>query len=360
MGEIAQIEPQNRVTPTPPSQLLCFSAMSSTPPAVSAILLSYNCEHTIGAALESVLAQDCEPMEIIVSDDASTDDTWQALRQALHGYTGPHHLTLRRRDTNAGSKSAHLNDVFPLATGRYLVSFDGDDISEPGRVSAILAAFRADENISAVFSDYAWMEEGGAAGTRRGVRHPPRGTPARRWFARVDAFGSGTTLAIRRDVVETFGPLAPDINEDVVLPFRASLLGEVCFIDQPLVRVRRWAGSLTAAEERLSSIEHYRAWWQRGIARARRQLETRQADLATAERQTLVDPAELAILRAIATTSLAEAESSAGLVSPSLLARLRCFARQLRPGTDPEDLLLGAGLTFAPGLYLRYKRRRRS
>jgi hypothetical protein len=180
------------------------------------------------------------------------------------------------------------------------------------------------------------MEEGGAAGTRRGVRHPPPGTSARRWFARVDAFASGTTLAIRRDVVETFGPLEPDINEDVVLPFRASLLGEVRFIDQPLVRVRRWAGSLTAADERLASIEHYRAWWQRGIARARRQLESRLADLDTAEHRSLLEPAELEALREIATASLAEAEASGGLVSPSLFERLRCFARQLRPGTDPR------------------------
>jgi GT2 family glycosyltransferase len=334
-------------------------APSATPPAVTAILLSYNCEAVIGAALESVLAQDCEPMEIIVSDDASTDGTWDLIKRTTADYRGPHRVTFRRRETNAGSKSAHLNDVFPLAGGRYLVSFDGDDISEPGRVSAILAAFRADASVSGVFSDYTYMEEGGLAGARRGVHHPPPGTSARRWFARVDAFASGTTLAIRRDVVETFGPLEPDINEDVVLPFRASLLGEVRFIDQPLVRVRRRAESLTAAHDRFASIEHYRAWWQRGIARARRQLESRQADLATAERQALVGPAELAALREIATRSLAEAEASGGLVSPSLLERLRCFARQLRPGADREDLLLGAGLTFAPGLYLRYKRRRR-
>ena len=333
--------------------------MPATPPAVSAILLSHNCEHAIGTALESVLAQDCDPMKVIVSDDASTDDTRGVIERTLAGYAGPHQVRLRRRDTNSGSKSAHLNDVFPLATGQYIVSFDGDDISEPGRVSAILAAFRADDAVSAVYSDYAYMEEGGTAGTRRGVRHPPPGTSARRWFARIDAFASGATLAIRRDVVETFGRLEPDINEDVVLPFRASLLGEVRFIDRPLVRVRRWAGSLTAADERLASIEHYRAWWQHGLAMARRQLQSRFADLDTAEHRSILEPAELEALREIATTSLAEAEASGGLVSPSLTERLRCFARQLKPGADREDLLLGAGLTFAPGLYLRYKRRKR-
>jgi hypothetical protein len=265
---------------------------------------------------------------------------------------------LRYRDTNSGSKSAHLNDVFPLASGRYLVSFDGDDIAEPDRVRRILQEFRAHASVSAVYSDYAFMEEGGRAGARRGVRHPPAGMQARRWFARVDAFASGATLAVRRDVVETFGPLDPDVNEDVVLPFRAGLLGEVRFIDRPLVRVRRWGGSLTAADERFESLESYRAWWRRGVEQARRHLETRLEDLATAERRGLLSPEELEDLQQIAIASMEQSEASAGLVSPSLVERLRCFLRSVRPGGDPEDLLLGAGLTFAPGLYLRYKRRK--
>ena len=328
-------------------------------PSVTAILLSHNCEGFIADALRSVLAQECAPMEIIVSDDASGDETWAVIQREAQSYRGPHRVVLRRRDTNSGSKSAHLNDVFPLASGRCLVSFDGDDFSEPGRVRKTLDEFHRAAHVSAVYSDFAYMDEAGQAAGRRGVRHPPPGTDAARWFARVDSFASGTTLAIRREVVETFGPLAPDINEDVVLPFRASLLGDVRFIDEPLVRVRRWEGSLTAAHERFASLDAYRAWWQRGIERARRQLESRLADLATAERLALLAPEALAALREVAAASLAETEASGALVSPSLFERLRCFARQLRPGTDPEDLLLGAGLTFAPGLYLRYKRRKR-
>ena len=333
--------------------------MSETSPAVTAILLSYNCEHTIGAALESLLEQDCEPMEVIVSDDASTDATWPVLQRAIASYSGPHRVTLRRRDNNAGSKSPHLNDVFPLATGRYLVSFDGDDIAEPHRVRRLLEAFRSDPDATAVYSDYAFMDANGQAGARRGVRHPPPGTAARRWFARVDTFSSGATLAIRREVVEAFGPLDPQINEDVVLPFRASLLGKVYYLDEALVRVRRWEGSLTAAHGRFASLESYRAWWRRGVEDARRQLASRLDDLDAAERLGLAPPAELDKLREIARNSLAEAEYSSGLTAPSLAARLRCFARLARAGMDREDFLQGGALVFAPRIYLKYKRRKR-
>jgi cellulose synthase/poly-beta-1,6-N-acetylglucosamine synthase-like glycosyltransferase len=205
--------------------------VSGFPPTVTAILLSYNCADVVADAVRSVLSQDCEPMDVIVSDDASTDDTYEALRREVAEYAGPHQVRLRRRDTNSGSKSAHLNDVFPLASGRFVVSFDGDDVAERHRVRRILEVFRSDEQVTAVFSDYAYLNETGGAGQRRGVRHPPPGSDAGRWFARVDAFASGATLAVRRDVVESFGPLDPAINEDVLLPFRASLLGDVCFVD---------------------------------------------------------------------------------------------------------------------------------
>ena len=98
---------------------------------VSAILLSHNCEGFIADALRSVLLQDCEPMQIVVSDDASSDGTFAMIERVLSGYHGLHHVILRRRDSNSGSKSAHLNDVFPLASERYLVSFDGDKVSDP-------------------------------------------------------------------------------------------------------------------------------------------------------------------------------------------------------------------------------------
>jgi glycosyltransferase involved in cell wall biosynthesis len=329
-----------------------------SPFAVSAILLSHNCADLIAAALHSVLGQEGEPMEIIVSDDASEDDTCAVLQRAVADYTGPHRVALRRREANSGSKSAHLNDVFPLASGRVLVSFDGDDISAPDRVRKIMAVFRRHPNVSAVYSNYALMDEGGRVTGRGRVRHPPPGTDARRWFARVDAYASGATLAVRRDVVEAFGALDPSIHEDVVLPFRASLLGEVRFLDEDLVRVRRWRGSLTADLERFISVERYRARMLRGIAQARRQLDSRLDDLRRAERLDGARQADLDELRRIALASLRDAEATAELVSPSPVTRLRCLARLVRSGAYREDLPQHAFLSLAPGLYMRYKRRR--
>jgi len=327
--------------------------------AVSAILLSYNCAEQIAAAVRSVLEQDCEPMEILISDDASQDDTFAVLQREVDGYQGPHRVTLRRRETNSGSKSAHLNDVLPLASGQYLISFDGDDIAEPDRVRRILEAFRQDQRISAVFSDYSFMDSKGRAGRKRGVAHPPRGIDSRHWFASVDAFASGATLAVRRDVVETFGPLDPAINEDVVLPFRASLLGDVRYIDEALVRVRRWEGSLTSDPERFRSLDQLRSWLLQGIAQARRHREQRLEDIGKAEQLGLVQLQDAEALRASVAASMAEAEASACLASPSMFKRLRCLFTFGWSRNYRQDLAQNVFLTVAPWLYIKYKQLKR-
>jgi cellulose synthase/poly-beta-1,6-N-acetylglucosamine synthase-like glycosyltransferase len=332
----------------------------STPSAAaSAILLSYNCAGQITAAVRSVLEQECEPMEVLISDDASQDDTFTVLQREVDAYQGPHRVTLRRRETNSGSKSAHLNDVFPLASGQYLVSFDGDDIAEPDRVRRILEAFRRNQRISAVFSDYSFMDGVGRAGRKRGVAHPPRGIDSRHWFASVDAYASGATLAVRRDVVETFGPLNPAINEDVALPFRASLLGDVHYIDEALVRVRRWEGSLTSDPERFRSLGQLRSWLLQGIAQARRHMEQRLEDLGKAEQLGLVQPQDAEALRATLAASMAEAEASACLASRSMLKRLRCLFAFGWSHNYRQDMAQNVFLTLAPWLYIKYKRRKR-
>jgi GT2 family glycosyltransferase len=323
---------------------------------VTAILLSYNCADFAADALRSALAQDCEPMELIVSDDASDDSTFDILREEVERYRGPHEVKLRRRTTNSGSNSAHLNDVFPLASGHVMVSFDGDDISEVSRVRRIVDAFAGDPNVQAVYSGCSLIDEAGRPLGRGKVPHPPADADAREWFARVDAYAAGSTLAVRRTVIDSFGPLDPDIHEDIVLPFRASLMGKVEFIDELLVRYRRRSGSLTADYAQFESVENYRARMLKGIEKARRHLECRVADLQTATKLLPQRVDELARLRKVVFASMADAESTAELVSPSLPTRVRALVRLVRSGAYREDFAQNLCLTFAPRSYLRYKR----
>jgi glycosyltransferase involved in cell wall biosynthesis len=324
---------------------------------VSAILLSYNSADFVVEAVRSALLQDCEPMELLVSDDASTDGTFALIQSELGTYRGPHRVDLFRRSTNSGSKSAHLNDAFGRTSGEIVVSFDDDDVSHPHRVRRILSAFDANPKVSAVFSDFDLIDESGQALRTRRVLHPSSSKNTNRWFARVDAYAAGGTLAVRRSVVDSFPPLDPLIHEDIVLPFRASLLGEVEYIGEPLVRARRRAGSLTANTDRFRSVDDYRSRMHRGIERARRQQELRIQDLERAHALMPERAQEFDGLVAIVEESMADAEMTAGLVDPSPVKRIRALAQVLRSGAYREEAVQNVCLAVFPSLYLWYKRR---
>jgi glycosyltransferase involved in cell wall biosynthesis len=332
--------------------------MSEVFPQVSAVLLSYDCAEFIAEATRSVLAQDFEPLEVLISDDASEDDTFSILEREIENYRGPHRVGLRRRSSNSGSKSAHLNDVLPRVSGDIIVFFDGDDVAEPSRVRKIVDAFRRDPEVQAVYSAYSLIDRGGKTLGSGNVPHPPAGANTRAWFAKVDAFASGGALAVRRKTVDSFGPLDPDIHEDIVLPFRASLVGEVSYLDDELVRARRHPDSLTQTFDMFDSVERYRSRILWGIDRARKHRDSRLADIRTAEALMPNRVQELTGLREIVLDSLAAAEITAGLVSPSLWTRVRALFELFWEGAYREELPRNACLALSPNLYLRYKRQK--
>jgi glycosyltransferase involved in cell wall biosynthesis len=66
-------------------------------PLVSMLLLIYQQQSTVEAAVRGALAQTYSLLEIVISDDASTDGTRAAIDHALDGYNGPHRII---RNTN--------------------------------------------------------------------------------------------------------------------------------------------------------------------------------------------------------------------------------------------------------------------
>ena len=329
--------------------------MTDRRPTITAILLGYNCEEYIGAALQSALDQDCPPMQLVISDDGSTDGTVEIIRDTLASWQGRHRVEFHRQPDNSGSKSAHLNRILHRATGNIIVSFDGDDISEPNRVRRIADAFAEHPDAYAVYSSFSLMDESGRPLGAGNVPHPGRDENAARWFAPVDAYAAGTTLAVRREVMEKFGPLDPAINEDIILPFRASLLGRVIYLDEELVRARRHGASLTADFGRFESLSRYRKQFEQGIARAIRQRASRFADIQTAAAFMPERAADLSALEPVVNESVVLAECSAGLVSPSPARRLKALLKLWRTGAYPDERDRQLFLTLAPGLYVRYK-----
>lgn len=102
----------------------------SDEPLVSVLMGVYNCASTLGASIESILAQDYGNLEVIICDDGSSDST----AELLSGWAAKDaRIVHLRNETNLGLSST-LNRCMEAARGEYLARMDGDDLSKPDRI----------------------------------------------------------------------------------------------------------------------------------------------------------------------------------------------------------------------------------
>lgn len=217
--------------------------MTGTPerPLVSLLLLAYNQEKYIEAAVEGALAQTYSPLEILLSDDCSPDDaTFAIMERKARAYQGPHRVLLVRRIRNLGL-IGHMNELMALASAEIMVLAAGDDICLPERVERIVGAFRDDPATLLVHSDALAINHEGKPGAV--VRAPVGADADPMALATAGAIYVGATGAVHRDVIRKFGLITETrAFEDLVMGFRAALLGGLRYHPEPLVRYRTDVG----------------------------------------------------------------------------------------------------------------------
>lgn len=97
---------------------------------VSVLMSVYNGAPTIEKAAASVLAQTYRNLELILCDDASTDDTWRIMQRIA---AQDARVTVFQNKTNRGL-GASLNGCLSRAGGEYIARQDADDVSDPDRI----------------------------------------------------------------------------------------------------------------------------------------------------------------------------------------------------------------------------------
>ncbi len=119
-----------------------FDRTAPDPKAIraSTIFLCFNQQDSVTDAFGSLLAQTV-PLEIVASDDASRDGTFERLYAMAREHRGPHAIRLYRQRRNLGI-GANFRFCAGRTTQRYIVLFEGDDWSEPHRVDRLLELAR--------------------------------------------------------------------------------------------------------------------------------------------------------------------------------------------------------------------------
>lgn len=106
-------------------------------PLVSVVIPAYNRAGLIGRAIDSVLHQTHGNLELIVVDDASTDNTGEVVESI-----GDARIRYIRCERNAGASAAR-NTGIAAAAGRFVAFLDSDDIWMPEKLAGQLAAIQA-------------------------------------------------------------------------------------------------------------------------------------------------------------------------------------------------------------------------
>lgn len=221
-------------------------------PLVTFVLVTYNQQDLVREAVEGVFAQAYSPLEIILSDDSSSDGTFAILEEMAAAYKGPHRVRAVRTPRNLGIIQ-HVLQRGREAEGAIVVMGAGDDVSKAERVNHLVEAFSPD--VGAVYSLCDIIAENGALirecverGTRpKALDEAIVNAMCLKGDTRHVRVTQGSSAAYRAELFAA--PINADrkpYTEEMVLCFYGYLLGyRVELVRESLVRYREHSGALT-------------------------------------------------------------------------------------------------------------------
>lgn len=125
-------------------------------PSVSVILTSYNHDKYLPEAIESVLAQTYQDFELIIWDDASSDNSWSVIKS----YSDNRIKAFCNHETRRGIYN--INRAIALvASGKYLAIHHSDDVWEPTKLERQVDFLNNNTAVGAVFTNALAIGENG-------------------------------------------------------------------------------------------------------------------------------------------------------------------------------------------------------
>jgi glycosyltransferase involved in cell wall biosynthesis len=219
-------------------------------PLVSVLLAVHDDARFLREAIDSVLRQTLADLELVVVDDASTDET-PSLLEAV----ADERLIVLRNDGQLGL-AASLNRGLDAASGKYVARLDADDTAEPERLGLQVERLRADSHTAVVGSAVVDLDEHG----RRGRTHVlPQGAVALRWHALFGSPFFHPTVLVDRETLDRHGlRYDPSFleSEDYDLWTRLFAVADGDNLREPLVLKRVHAGQ--ASQRRGDVQESFR------------------------------------------------------------------------------------------------------
>lgn len=140
------------------SDVIAPSPNSDSRAPVSAVIPCYRCSRAIDRALDSVARQTYLPVEVIVVDDGSADDTLRFLLDSRRR-AGTDWIKVIPLDENRGPGAAR-NTGWDIASGKYIAFLDADDAWHPRKLELQTAVMEANADLALCGHAHRRLKEG--------------------------------------------------------------------------------------------------------------------------------------------------------------------------------------------------------
>jgi glycosyltransferase involved in cell wall biosynthesis len=212
--------------------------MNESVAPVTVVIPCLNMEGTLAEAIESVLAQTARPMEILVMDDGSTDNSTDIARS----FGRPVRVLPNREGCTGGARGGGTSE----AAGTFITFCDADDTIHPTKIEKQLAIFESDDANTLVhtgaeifFDDGSrppYFRKSGEAATGRSLRVIFERNPV-----------CGASVMMRRETILKLGNYDPALRgtDDYGLSLVAATRCDFVYLPEPLYRMRRHGGNMT-------------------------------------------------------------------------------------------------------------------
>lgn len=210
---------------------------------LSVIMPNYNHAGHLPESLQAILDQSYQPKEIIIADDASTDNSVEIIQDFARKYP---HIRLIRNEQNLGAIK-NINQLFELATGEYIYGAGADDLVLPGFFEKSMQILHQYPQAGLCSTLTQYIDK---FGTERGTTKSPfiyrnhecylSPTQSLEVFRWLRNWPHGNTMIAKRHALLEAGGFIEELGlySDAFMAQVIALLYGACFIPEPLTCFR--------------------------------------------------------------------------------------------------------------------------
>lgn len=217
---------------------------------------AYNGERWIAASIESILSQTYDNLELIISDNASTDSTAEICQDYAASDPRVRYL---RQETNLGA-SENYNAVFRSARAPYFKWASSNDLCHASFLEKCLAAFQDRPDLALIYPRARLFEEEPGDGEDYDDDFDlPEDSPCRRFEGLVSRMGLNNIMngVIRSEVLSKTPLIKPYFSSDIVLMAEVALHGKISEVREVLFYRRMDKETATRLKSEEDVKAHY-------------------------------------------------------------------------------------------------------